>query len=172
MGTPYVGECRMVGFNFAPVGWATCQGQVIQISENDTLFNLIGTTYGGDGQTTFQLPNLQGSVPIHQGNGPGSSFVVGQVGGVEEVTLLVAQLPAHSHVLFGSSSSGNTNLLQNAVLSGSPSQIYNAQSPSPTAIMNPLAITKAGGSQPHSNLQPYLAITWIISLNGIYPTPT
>jgi microcystin-dependent protein len=168
MSQPYIGECRMVRFNFAPAGWLICQGQIVPISENDALFNLIGTTYGGDGQSTFGIPNLQGRVPIHQGNG----FTPGAIGGVEQVTLTVQQLPIHTHPLLAAGGNGNTNLLQGAVLAGSPSQIYNAIGPAPDAAMNASSITPAGGSQPHSNLQPYLTISWIISLFGIFPSQT
>jgi microcystin-dependent protein len=171
MSEPFIGECRLVGFNFAPQGWATCQGQLVPISENDTLFQLIGTTYGGDGQQTFALPDLQGRVPIHQGTGPGGvSFVAGQKAGVESVTLISQQMPIHTHPLMGSSSNGNTNLLQGAVLAGNPTQVYNAVSPSPGAVMNSNSITPAGGSQPHDNLQPYLTMNWIISMFGIFPS--
>jgi len=172
MSSPYVGELRLVGFNFAPVGWATCQGQTIPISENDTLFNLIGTTYGGDGQSTFQLPDLQGRVPIHQGTALGQTFVIGQSGGTESVTLTTQQMPAHRHPLVASSANGNTNLLQNQVLAGVSNPAYNAVTPNPGATMNAGSITNAGGSQPHSNLQPYLVINWIIALYGVYPSPT
>ena len=173
MSQPFVGECRLVGFNYAPEGWATCQGQLVPISDNDTLFNLIGTTYGGDGQQTFGLPDLQGRVPIHQGTGPGGvNFVIGQKAGVETVTLNGQQMPIHTHPLMASGSNGNTNLLQGAVLAATQTQIYNAISPGPAAVMNSQSITPAGGSQAHDNLQPYLTMNWIISLFGIYPSQT
>ena len=165
MGQPYVGECRLVGFSFAPVGWSICQGQLVPISENDTLFNLIGTTYGGDGQSTFQLPNLQGRAPIHQGSG----FVIGQAAGVETVQLNVNQIPSHTHQLYGSSDNGTANNFPGSVLAQSPTPVYVAN-PNPTAAMNASAVTHAGGNQYHENLQPYLTMTWIISLYGIYPT--
>jgi microcystin-dependent protein len=157
-----------VGFNFAPAGWAFCQGQLLPISENEVLFNLIGTTYGGDGQSTFGLPDLRGRVPIHQG----SNFVMAQIGGVEQVTLNTQQLPIHSHPLFASGNNGNTNLAQNNVLAASPTKIYVANSPNPNRAMNNLAITSTGSSQVHNNLQPYLAMNWIISLYGVFPSPT
>jgi microcystin-dependent protein len=172
MSEPYVGECRLVGFNFAPAGWTICNGQLLPISEYDTLFNLIGTTYGGDGQSTFGIPDLRGRVPIHQGAGPGFSFSIGQVGGVEQVTLNVQQIPTHSHSLVGSSANGNTNLLRGAVLAANPTQIYNALSPSPSAIMSPNSITNQGNNAQHSNLQPFLVMNWVISLFGIYPSQT
>jgi microcystin-dependent protein len=165
MSQPYVGECRLVGFNFAPVGWAICNGQTVPISENDTLFNLIGTTYGGDGQSTFNLPNLQGRSSVHQGPG----YVVGQPGGTETVTLTVQQIPAHNHILVGSSSSGNTTNFQGKVLAVAPSAIY-VPNTNPTIAMNANAVGHTGGSQPHNNLQPFLTLNWIIALYGVYPT--
>ena len=172
MSSPYVGECRLVGFNFAPVGWALCNGQQMPISEYDTLFNLIGTTYGGNGQTTFLLPDLQGRAPVHQGTGLGGVvFVIAQNGGQENVTVTVPQMPSHSHPLVASSANGNANLFQNQVLAGSSSAVYQ-NSPDPKATMNAASITSTGGSQPHSNLQPYLVMNWIISLFGIYPSQT
>jgi microcystin-dependent protein len=169
MSQPYVGECRLVGFNFAPAGWSICNGQTLQISQFDALFNLIGTTYGGDGQTTFVLPNLQSRVPVH----PGSGMAFSQVGGVETVTLSAQQIPAHNHPLMATNSPAATAQVQGSVLataanSGSP--VYNAISPAPSAAMNPNAVTQTGGSQPHNNLQPYLALNWIISLFGIFPS--
>jgi microcystin-dependent protein len=165
MSQPFVGECRPVGFNFAPVGWAQCLGQLVPISQNDTLFNLIGTTFGGDGQQTFGLPNLQGRVPIHQGAG----YVLGQLGGVENVTLTTQQLPLHSHPLMASSSNGTANNFLNSVLAASPTPVYLAN-PNPTIAMSPSAVTNTGGNQPHNNIQPYLTLNWIISLFGIYPS--
>ena len=168
MSEPYVGECRLVAFNYAPAGWAFCQGQLMQISENDVLFQLLGTTYGGDGEQTFALPDLQGRVPIHQGG----EWVIGQQGGQETVTLTVQQIPVHSHTLTASGNNGNTNLLANAVLAATTASIYNAGSPNANTPMNAQAITAVGGSQPHENVQPYLALNWIISLFGIFPSQT
>src|SRR5437899_1893250 len=127
MAQPYVGEIRMFAGNFAPAGWMFCEGQLLPISEYETLYNLIGTTYGGDGQSTFALPDLRGRTPIHQGGG----FTLAENGGVEEVTLTVAQIPVHSHTLIGSSANGNTNLLQAAVLSANNTKIYNKIAVSP-----------------------------------------
>jgi microcystin-dependent protein len=169
MSQPFVGECRLVGFNFAPVGWMTCSGQLLSISENSTLFQLIGTTYGGDGQQTFGLPDLQGRVPIHQGSNAGVTLVIGQKGGVENVTLTTQQMPTHSHPLQASGSNGNANAPQNNVLAGNAIQVY-VSNPTPLRAMNPVAITMAGGSLPHSNLQPYLTMNWVISLFGIFPS--
>ena len=123
MSSPFVGECRLVGFNFAPVNWALCQGQQLPISENDVLFNLIGTTYGGDGQSTFNLPDLRGRAPIHQGGG----MIIGELGGTENVTLTTQQLPLHTHALEASQSNATANLLQNAVLTGGPNTVYHRQ---------------------------------------------
>jgi len=174
MSQPYIGECRAVGFSFAPAGWAMCQGQLQPISENDTLFNLIGTTYGGDGQETFALPDLQGRVPIHQGTGPGGvTFQVGEKAGVESVTLTIQQIPKHNHIMLAAGSSGNSSVVQQHVLGGAPSgQVYVLNNIAADTNMNNNALTPSGGSQPHDNLQPYLVITWIISLFGIFPSQT
>jgi len=173
MAQPYVGEIRMFGGNFAPAGWMLCDGQLLPISENETLFQLIGTTYGGDGESTFALPNLQSRVPIHQGSNGGQTFVLAETGGAEAVTLTVQQLPAHNHPLLATSDTatapgpggnlaGTTNVAK---------KIY-AGAASPTAAMAPASIGPTGGSQPHENLQPYLCINFIISLFGIFPSPT
>ncbi|MGA2146885.1 MAG: tail fiber protein [Bryobacteraceae bacterium] len=165
MSQPYVGECRLVAFNFAPAGWLMCAGSLLPISEYDTLFNLIGTTYGGDGQTTFGLPDLRGRTPIHQGSG----FTIAQSGGQETVTLTTPQMPAHTHPLLASGSGGNTNNLQGKVLAVSPSPVYVANTP-PTKPMNSNSVTSAGGNQSHDNLQPFLVMNWVISLFGVYPS--
>lgn len=164
MSQPFVGEIRMFAGNFAPVGWAFCNGALIPISENETLFNLIGTTYGGDGQNTFALPNLQSRVPIHVGPG----FALGQAAGTESVTLTVSQIPAHSHVPQGSSATGDQTSPAGAVWANSTSNLF---VPAPPAIgMDPAAIGSAGGSQPHDNMIPFLVINFIISLFGIFPS--
>ena len=163
--TAYVGEIRMFAGNFAPAGWMFCQGQVLPISENDVLFNLIGTTFGGDGQETFGLPNLSGRLPLHQGNG----FMLGQMAGVEDVTLTTQQIASHSHPFMattnigGGSAPGNNVLAQSSTL-----KVYSAVNPS--VALGPFSMTAAGSSQPHSNLQPYLCINFIISLFGVYPS--
>lgn len=167
MAQPYIGEIRMFAGNFAPAGWMFCNGSLLPISENDTLFQLIGTTYGGDGENTFALPDLRSRVPIHQGNG----FILAETGGVEEVTLTVAQLPAHTHAMMATSSGANTSNPANAVL-GTSSQISMYFAGAANSNMNANAITDKGGSQPHSNLEPCLAISFIISLFGIFPSPT
>lgn len=167
MAQPYVGEIRMFAGNFAPAGWMFCEGQLLPISENETLFQLIGTTYGGDGQSTFALPDLRGRIPIHQGNG----FLLAQTGGAEEITLTVNQLPAHNHpmlVVGGIANDPNpaTNLL------GESSVVSMYQSANPNAPMAPQSVGSVGGSQPHTNFQPYLCVDFIISLFGIFPSPT
>jgi len=171
MAIPYVGECRLVAFNFPPNGWALCQGQLVAISENEVLFQLLGTTYGGDGQQTFQLPDLRGRTPIHQGINV-QSFNLGELGGTESVTLTAQSTPQHSHGLFGSAVNGNSNFPQSNVLAGNPTFIYVTQNANPTHAMNPNVISMTGGSQPHENLQPYLTMSWVISLYGVFPTPT
>jgi microcystin-dependent protein len=168
MAQPYVGEIRMFAGNFAPAGWAFCEGQLLPISENETLFQLIGTTYGGDGQETFGLPDLQGRIPIHQGNG----FILAENGGVEEVTLTTNTIAAHSHAMLGDDAQGSVpDPSANVVLAGSPNfRLYvqdNANQP-----MAPTSVGPVGGSQPHTNFQPYLCIDFIISLFGIFPSPT
>jgi microcystin-dependent protein len=164
----------MFGGNFAPLGWAFCNGQILPISEYETLFNLIGTTYGGDGQSTFAVPDLRGRAMIHQGTGPGlSTYVIGQSGGVEQVTLLTNQMPAHSHVPLAVSSGGNSPSPQNAYWSSLNSgQNYYSQTATGAAAIAANAIQPAGGNQPHENMPPVLAISFIISLFGVFPSPT
>lgn len=173
MSNPFVGEIRMFGGNFAPAGWALCQGQLLPISENDTLFNLIGTTYGGDGQETFGLPDLQGRIPLHQGQGPGitQNYIIGEESGVESVTLTNQQIPIHTHALLGASEAGQQPQPQNAFLAQTnPGFMYVAFS-NPLANLNSNSLTPVGGSQPHENMHPYLVLNFIISLFGIYPQP-
>jgi microcystin-dependent protein len=172
MGTPYVGEIRMFGGNFAPVNWMFCNGQLLPISEYDTLFNLIGTTYGGDGQSTFALPNLQGRLPVHMGQGSGlSSYVIGQSAGVETVTLTTNQIPIHTHVPL-SRGAGSESPNPAGMLWGATDAAAYATPPPSGAFMNAGTIGLAGGNQPHDNMPPYLTINFIISLFGIYPSPT
>jgi microcystin-dependent protein len=171
MSGPFVGEIRMFAGNFAPVGWAFCNGALIPISENETLFNLIGTTYGGDGQNTFALPNLQSRVPVHVGPG----FALGQAAGAESVTLTVSQIPAHSHVAqcFSNPGTGGNSNTPLASVWASANQtvgsVYSTTTP-PTLTMNPAAIESTGGSQPHDNMIPFLVINFIISLFGVFPS--
>jgi len=170
MAQPYVGEIRMFAGNFAPAGWMFCEGQLLPISENETLFQLIGTTYGGDGQSTFALPDLRGRIPIHQGNG----FILAETGGAEEITLTVNQIAAHSHpglatVNAASSNApgANTLLARGLVVTITP---YGQDNPQTN--LHPSSISAVGGSQPHTNFQPYLCVDFIISLFGIFPSPT
>ena len=162
MSDPYIGEIRMFGGNFAPVGWLLCQGQLLPISQFDALFNLIGTTYGGDGQNTFALPNLQSRMPMHVGSG----FPLGQVGGTETVTLNTQQLPVHTHApvasLAATSSSPN-----NMFWASFANTMYSSQAPA--APMAPNALSPSGGNQPHENMSPYQVINFIIATEGIYP---
>lgn len=169
---PYVGEIRMFAGNFAPNGWMFCEGQTMPISENEVLFQLIGTTYGGDGQETFNLPNLASRVPIHMGTGPdGTTYQIGEMAGTEQETLTVNQIPVHSHPLLASTAIGTSNTASGNVTSQSVSvKMYVAEQP--TASMNPNAVTPAGGSQPHENTQPFLCINFIISLFGLFPSQT
>jgi microcystin-dependent protein len=166
---PYVGEIRMFAGNFAPAGWMFCEGQLLPISENETLFQLIGTTYGGDGQSTFALPDLRGRVPMHFGN----NFILAETGGVEQVTLTVQQIPVHSHQLHASGNAANGTVpgagALPAVASLATITPYGADAPLST--MSPTALTPTGGSQPHDNFQPYLCVDFIISLFGIFPSP-
>jgi microcystin-dependent protein len=169
MAQPYVGEIRMFAGNFAPAGWMFCGGQLLPISENETLFQLIGTTYGGDGQSTFALPDLRGRIPLHQGNG----FILAETGGVEEVTLTVSQIPAHSHPLLASGNNVATTVPTNAVLA--TEQIFGVfayGTDAPKSALSPSAVGPVGGSQPHPNFQPYLCLNFIISLFGLFPSPT
>ena len=165
MSQPYVGEIRIFAGNFAPVGWMFCQGQVLPIDQYDTLYNLIGTTYGGNGQTTFQLPDLRGRLPVHQGGG----FVMGQLAGTETVTLTTQQIPPHSHAFMASTSPGSASSpAGNMAASSTTLSIY--YEAVPTNPMGPNSIALVGGSQPHDNFQPYLCLDFIISLYGIYPS--
>jgi len=165
MSQPYVGEIRMFGGNFAPAGWMFCNGQILPISEYETLFNLIGTTYGGDGQSTFGLPDLRGRLPIHQGSG----FTLAQNGGNETVTLTTSTIPAHTHTVSATTNSNTASLPNGSFLAAGP-DIYDQNKPG-TSTMAP-AISSVGGSQPHDNFQPYLCVSFIISLFGVFPSPS
>lgn len=164
MSNPYIGEIRLFAGNFAPAGWAFCDGTLLAISQNDALFNLIGTTYGGDGQTTFALPDLRSRVPVHVGSG----FVLAQTGGAEQVTLTVNQIPAHSHVPLANSSTGTQSSPAGNVWASSANLPYSASAPG--AALQANAIGSAGGSQPHDNMIPFVAVNFIISLFGVFPT--
>jgi len=167
MAQPYVGEIRMFAGNFAPAGWMFCEGQLLPISEYETLFQLIGTTYGGDGQSTFALPDLRGRLPVHMGNG----FILAETGGAEQITLTVNQIPAHSHPLLASTSGGTLSSPVNNLLAESVAINPYIQDQA-NSNMNAAAVSAVGGSQPHTNFQPYLCIDFIISLFGIFPSPT
>ena len=167
MAQPYVGEIRMFAGNFAPVGWEFCSGQLLPISENETLFQLIGTTYGGDGESTFALPDMRGRIPIHQGSG----FILAETGGSEEITLTVNQIPAHNHALLASSATAGQTTPSNNVL-GTPTVIDLYRVGTASSPMDSQSIGSVGGSQAHTNFQPYLCVGFIISLFGIFPSPT
>jgi len=166
MAQPYVGEIRMFAGNFAPAGWMFCEGQLLPISENETLFQLIGTTYGGDGESTFALPDLRGRIPLHQGNG----FILAETGGAEEITLTVNQIAAHSHPFLASSAAASQTAPTGGLFATAQGDVYTG-SFSPT-LMSAQSISPTGGSQLHTNFQPYLCINFIISLFGIFPSPT
>ena len=171
MGQPYVGEIRMFGGSFAPAGWMTCDGQLLPISEYDTLFNLIGTTYGGDGQSTFALPNLSGRLPVDMGTSPstGTNYTLGQLAGTSTVTLTTQQIPIHNHpVIADNNNATTTQTAPNNDLYGnaSPTAVYSA-----TNTLHPMFnLPLQGGGQPHDNMMPYQAITFIISMFGIFPS--
>jgi microcystin-dependent protein len=163
MSTPYLSEIRIVSFNFAPKGWALCNGQTLAISQNQALFSLIGTYYGGNGVTTFQLPNLQGASPIHMGNG----YSLGQIGGQASVTLLNQEIPSHSHLAQGASTVAN---LEPAAGNAWAASTANPFATSANVTMNANAVMQAGGSQPHNNWPPYEVLNFVIALVGIFPT--
>ena len=167
MAQPYVGEIRIFAGNFPPVGWMFCDGQTLPIAENETLFQLIGTTYGGDGQETFNLPNLQSRVPVHFG----TTIQLAEAAGVESVTLNTQQIPTHTHPFTGAAVAGNEANPQNNLIANS-SVVEALVNLPPDTNMNQNSITPTGGSQPHENLQPYLCLNFIISLFGIFPSPT
>lgn len=172
MPEPYIGEIRMFAGNFPPVGWAFCEGQTMPISENDALFTLIGTTYGGDGQETFNLPNLASRVPIHMGASPsGITYQIGEMAGTEQETLTTQQIPIHTHAFIGSSNNGTEAApAGNFPATSTTLQPYTGETP--TQPFAATSITPAGGSQPHENCQPFLCINFIISLFGVFPQQT
>lgn len=163
MGTPYMSEIRIFSFNFAPKGWALCNGQLMTINQNQALFALLGTTYGGNGQTTFALPDLRGRMPTHTGN----SMVLGERAGTEAVTLNISQLPAHTHVPVGSTAVAEQTSPQNNVWAAST---YTAYAALPNVAMSPQDVGTAGGSQPHNNMSPYLVLNFCIALQGAFPS--
>jgi microcystin-dependent protein len=168
MAGPYVGEIRMFAGNFAPVGWAFCDGSLQAIADNQTLFQLLGTTYGGDGQTTYALPDLRGRAPLHQGNNGFSNYVLGQTGGAESVTLTLNQIPSHSHAPQGQSGAGSQSNPQGNVWAASSLDQFSTSAPS--VPMAAGALSTVGGSQPHDNMPPYTCVSFIISLFGVFPS--
>jgi microcystin-dependent protein len=182
MNEPYLGGIFIVGFNFAPVGYALCNGQTMPITQNTALFSLLGTFYGGNGTSTFALPDLRGRLPIHQGQGVGlSSYTIGQTGGTETVTLLTSQIPAHTHALGAFNGAGSTSMPAGAYLAQGPStgsgpnatalNTYNPNAnAAPLLNLNAGAIQTVGGGQPHTNIQPYLCVTYVMAMQGIFPS--
>jgi microcystin-dependent protein len=168
MSEPFLSEIKIVSFNFPPKGWALCNGQFLPINQNQALFALLGTTYGGNGQTTFALPNLRGRVPIHEGSG----HTLGEAAGSTAVTVNIQQLPTHLHALQATTNTANTDTPSNATLLGSsaPNDLY--AGPANLTAMAPASVTSIGGSQPHTNLMPYLVLNFIIALQGIFPSQT
>jgi microcystin-dependent protein len=168
MSQPYIGEVRLVGFDFAPLDWAMCNGALQSIAENSTLFQLIGTTYGGDGQNTYALPDLQGRIPLHQGSNGTSNYVIGAKGGVETVTVTLNQFPSHTHPLQASSVTASSNIATGNVLG---SGVYAYANAAPTiALNNSMIGLSGGGNQPHENRQPYVVMNWVIALFGVFPS--
>ena len=165
MAEPFIAEIRMMSFNFPPKGWAFCNGQLLPINQNQALFSLLGTTYGGNGQTNFALPNLQGKTPIHMGSG----FALGEASGSEAVTINSSQMPAHTHMAASVNASASTNSPNDAYLAASTA-VYHQ----PTALvsLHPSTITTAGSSQPHTNMQPFLTLNFCVALQGIFPSQT
>jgi microcystin-dependent protein len=182
MAQPYVGQIMIIGCNFAPAGWMLCQGQLLPISEYETLFQLIGTTYGGDGQSTFGLPDLRGRVPLHMGTGNGlSTYAIGQASGVESVTLNTQQIPNHNHGALAANSDGNANVpANNTVLANEggadKDKVFTYapwdNDPANMTTLLPASVQPTGGNQPHENRQPLLVLNFIISLFGVFPSPT
>jgi microcystin-dependent protein len=172
MSNPFVAEIRIFAGNFAPTGWALCNGQLMPISQNTALFSLLGTTYGGDGKSTFALPNLQGSAPLQAGQGPGLSLRdLGEIGGEQSVTLLQTEMPSHSHGVQGTTTGNQTTPVNNAWASGQKGfgNVYAAPNNATNVQMNPFGTSISGGNLPHNNMPPYLALTFIIALQGVFP---
>ena len=173
MSEPSIGQIMMVGFNWAPQGWALCNGQLLDIAGNEALFSLLGTTYGGDGENTFALPDLRSRMPVHQGQGPGRvNRTIGDAAGEETVTLLTSQMPQHNHRVNAQSSPGNSTNPSNNYPASSSAQDRMYSSTTNNATMNPMEIGFTGGSQPHDNISPFLTINFIIALEGFFPPPS
>ena len=175
MSQPFIGEIRMFGGSFAPVGWAFCAGRLLPISENDALFNLIGTTYGGDGQTNFGIPDLRGRVPMHAGTGGGGTYNLGEMAGTETVTLTTQQLPTHNHLVAStapgaSGTPGPTTIIADQGPAGAPVSAYLPFNNVTQVALRNSIVGLTGGSQPHDNMQPFLVVSYIISLFGIFPS--
>ena len=173
MSDQFVAEIRIFPFNFPPTGWAFCDGQLMPISQNTALFSLLGTTYGGDGKSTFALPDMQGNAPMQPGQGQGLSLRdLGEMSGTDNVTLLVSEIPAHSHNVVASEGDGterNPNVAGTGQLPATGIGISMYQAPGPLVLLNPQALSPAGGSLPHNNMQPYLTLNFCIALQGIFP---
>jgi microcystin-dependent protein len=169
MASPFIGEIRMFGFSFVPVGWHRCDGALLQIAQYDALYALLGTTYGGDGIETFAVPDFQSRIPVHQGQGLGlSQYVIGQMSGTEEVTLTVQQIPAHTHNVTASSTGTRTKTAGNNVLASGEDDIYTNDTSAPVSLTS--VVTPSGGNQPHTNLQPTLCVNFCIAIEGIFPS--
>ena len=168
MSEPFVGEIKMFGGTFAPLNYAFCNGDMMQISDNDVLYSLIGTTYGGDGQTTFGLPDLRGRIPVHQGSLSGTTFPLGEQAGSEEITLTSTQIPSHSHGLGSNNAAGTESNPNNNFVAAVQKNFFSANAPDNQ--MGNSIMPSSGGNQPHDNIQPYLCINFIIALYGIYPS--
>lgn len=164
MSEPFLSEIKIVSFNFPPKGWALCNGQFLPINQNQALFALLGTTYGGNGQTTFALPNLRGRVPVHEGNG----HTLGEAAGSTAVTVNIQQLPTHTHLMMASQTNGDTPAPNNTVLAATPAKIFGP--PTSLTTLLPATVSNVGGSQPHNNMMPYLVLNFIIALQGIFPS--
>lgn len=164
MSEPFLSEIKIVSFNFPPKGWAFCNGQLLPINQNQALFALLGTRYGGNGQTNFALPNLRGQVPIHMGNG----HTLGEAAGSTSVTVNIQQLPTHTHFVNASSLTGDTPVPTGNLLANTPTNIYDP--PANLTTLNPANVSSVGGSQPHNNMMPYLVLNFVIALQGIFPS--
>lgn len=171
MSDQYVGEIRMFAGNYSPKGWAFCDGAILPITGNESLYSIIGVTYGGDGTTNFKLPDLRGRLPLHKGTNSksGTEYTMGQTGGTETVALTLAQLPAHTHTVNAESTAGNIGDPKNAFWAASASKQYSSDK-NPTGLMNTASVSSTGGSSPHNNLMPYLPVSFIIALQGLYPS--
>ena len=170
MSEPFLAEIMIVGFNFAPRGWAQCNGQILPINQNQSLFSLLGTTFGGDGRTSFALPDLRSRTPIHIGSINGTTHNLGQKGGAENVALLESDMPAHDHTARASTDTGNVLLPVDQVLAVSPNQFYRSPTPRSLVAMDAAEVADTGSDQAHNNMQPFLTLKYIIALSGIFPS--